>query len=36
MTELADRQKNVTDAETVSIGDAVRAGQDTPAPAATP
>ena len=35
MTELADRQKNVSDAEMVAIVAAVRAPQDSPAPAAT-
>ena len=35
MTELADRQKHVSDAEIVAIVDAVRASQDVPAPAAT-
>jgi 2-isopropylmalate synthase len=35
MTELADRQKQITDAEMVAIVEAVRAGQDTPAPAVT-
>jgi 2-isopropylmalate synthase len=35
MTELADLQKQVTDAEIVAIIDSVRAGQDTPAPAVT-
>jgi 2-isopropylmalate synthase len=35
MTELADRQKHVSDAEIVGIVEAVRAGNDTPAPAAT-
>jgi 2-isopropylmalate synthase len=35
MTELADRQKNVSDGEIVAIVEAVRAAQDSPAPAAT-
>src|SRR6187397_1362494 len=35
MTELADRQKHVSDAEMVAIVDGVRASQDAPAPAAT-
>jgi 2-isopropylmalate synthase len=35
MTELADRQKHVSDEEIVAIVDAVRAGTDVPAPAAT-
>jgi 2-isopropylmalate synthase len=35
MTELADRQKHVADAEMVAIVEAVRSGQDAPAPAAT-
>jgi 2-isopropylmalate synthase len=35
MTELADRQKHVSDAEMVAIVGAVRTGQETPAPAAT-
>jgi 2-isopropylmalate synthase len=35
MTELADRQKHVSDAEIVAIVGAVRAAQDVPAPAAT-
>ncbi len=35
MTELADLQKQVTDAEIVAIIDGVRTGQDAPAPAAT-
>jgi 2-isopropylmalate synthase len=35
MTELADRQKHISDAEMVTIVEAVRAGQDSPAPAAT-
>ena len=36
MTELADRQKHVSDAEIVAIVEAVRTGQDTAAPVATP
>jgi 2-isopropylmalate synthase len=35
MTELADRQKHVADAEIVAIVEAVRSGHDAPAPAAT-
>jgi 2-isopropylmalate synthase len=35
MTELADLQKQVTDAEIVAIIDGVRTGQDAPAPAVT-
>jgi len=35
MTELADRQKHIADAEMVAIVEAVRAGQDAPAPVPT-
>ena len=35
MTELADLQKHVSDAEIVAIVDAVRTNQDAPATAAT-
>ena len=35
MTELADRQKHVADAEMVAIVEAVRASQDAPAPVPT-